>query len=424
MKNKVHSLSIIVAILAGIQQAGAQGTAFTYQGQLSASGSPANGLYDFQFSLSNAPSGGSQVGNPINLPAVGVTNGLFATTLDFGSVFTGNPVWLAISVRSNATGNYTGLTPLKELNPTPYSIFANTASNVSGTVPAAQLRGMVSQSVLPGFQSSANYATVGGGTGNTASGQNTTVGGGIGNSASGLDTTVGGGSGNTASGTTFAETVGGGINNTATGQAATVAGGEDNLATGDFSAVAGGFDNHVGGSSATAGGGYGNIVNGAYAFVGGGYGNTAGGYGATVPGGYNNQANGEYAFAAGQNAQATNQGAFVWADSQAPAFGSTNNDSFNVRAQGGVHYVTSGAGVTVDGQPVFAGINGGSLTNLKASQLTGGPIPLAQLPAAVLTNNEANATLANVTVGGNLNLPATATIYAGGSTLFVLGRTS
>ncbi|HMD55678.1 MAG TPA: hypothetical protein VKJ65_14120, partial [Phycisphaerae bacterium] len=40
----------------------AQGTAFTYQGRLNGGGSPANGLYDFQFALSNAPSGGSQVG--------------------------------------------------------------------------------------------------------------------------------------------------------------------------------------------------------------------------------------------------------------------------------------------------------------------------------------------------------------------------
>ncbi|MGO8929775.1 MAG: hypothetical protein ACLQU3_23155 [Limisphaerales bacterium] len=43
----------------------AQGTAFTYSGQLQNNGSPANGLYDFQFSLSNAPSGGSQVGGTV-----------------------------------------------------------------------------------------------------------------------------------------------------------------------------------------------------------------------------------------------------------------------------------------------------------------------------------------------------------------------
>jgi sulfatase modifying factor 1 len=58
--------------------------------------------------------------------------------------------------------------------------------------------------------------------------------------------------------------------------------------------------------------------------------------------------------AAGQQAQATNQGAFVWADSQNAPFASTNNDSFNVRAQGGVDFVTSGAGITVDGQPISA----------------------------------------------------------------------
>jgi hypothetical protein len=105
-------------------------------------GAPANGLYDFEFALSNAPSGGSQVGTTTNQTTLGVTNGLFTTTLDFGAVFTGNPAWLAISVRSNGAGSYTPLTPLQELTPVPYAIFATTASNavqLSGILPLAQL---------------------------------------------------------------------------------------------------------------------------------------------------------------------------------------------------------------------------------------------------------------------------------------------
>jgi hypothetical protein len=55
-----------------------------------------------------------------------------------------------------------------------------------------------------------------------------------------------------------------------------------------------------------------------------------------VPGGYGNSASGNYSFAAGSHANATNQGAFVWADSQTVAFSSTANDQFSIRAQGGV----------------------------------------------------------------------------------------
>jgi hypothetical protein len=147
MKTKIHSLFIALALVAlsalnsQLSTAFAQGTAFTYQGQLNSGGSPANGFYDFQFSLSNAPSGGSQVGGTVPALALGVTNGLFTTNLDFGAVFSGNRTWLAISVRSNGTGSYTALTPLQELTPTPYAVFANTASNLSGTLPAGQLSG-------------------------------------------------------------------------------------------------------------------------------------------------------------------------------------------------------------------------------------------------------------------------------------------
>ena len=141
MKSKLHNLIVLPALLAlctlhtALSTASAQGTAFTYQGQLQNNGSPANGNYDFEFSLSNAPSGGSQVGSTITQTAIGVTNGQFTTTIDFGTgIFTGPSYWLSISVRSNGVPPYTTLTPPQELTPTPYAIFANTASNLSGKV--------------------------------------------------------------------------------------------------------------------------------------------------------------------------------------------------------------------------------------------------------------------------------------------------
>jgi hypothetical protein len=44
-----------------LSTAHAQGTAFTYQGRLNTNAVPANGLYDFEFSLSNAPGSGRKI---------------------------------------------------------------------------------------------------------------------------------------------------------------------------------------------------------------------------------------------------------------------------------------------------------------------------------------------------------------------------
>ena len=70
---------------------------------------------------------------------------------------------------------------------------------------------------------------------------------------------------------------------------------------------------------------------------------------ADIPGGQQNMAAGSFSFAAGQQAQALHQGAFVWADSQSGPFASTAVDQFSVRAEGGVRFVTGSAGVTLDG---------------------------------------------------------------------------
>lgn len=147
MKTKITRALIALMILVGVYQIQAQGTAFTYQGRLNNGGIPANGLYDFQFSLSNAPSGGNQVGSTLTIIGVSVTNGLFTSILDFGSVFTGNATWLAISVRTNGVGSYIGLQPLQPLTPAPYAIYSVAAgsassvaaTNIVGTMPLAQL---------------------------------------------------------------------------------------------------------------------------------------------------------------------------------------------------------------------------------------------------------------------------------------------
>ena len=68
-----------------------------------------------------------------------------------------------------------------------------------------------------------------------------------------------------------------------------------------------------------AGGEFNLIQSNAYwAVIGGGANNLITGFAATVPGGVDNVASGQFSFAAGRKAKATNDGAFVWADSHAP----------------------------------------------------------------------------------------------------------
>src|SRR6516164_5486742 len=109
----------------------AQGTAFTYQGKLDSGGAPATGVYDFRFRLASDPLANNYAGNAYFTNSIGVTNGLFTTTMDFGpGIFTGSNYWLEVDVRTNGTASYTVLSPLQTLTPAPYAIFANGASNL------------------------------------------------------------------------------------------------------------------------------------------------------------------------------------------------------------------------------------------------------------------------------------------------------
>ncbi len=207
---------------------------------------------------------------------------------------------------------------------------SNMASNIYATVSGGAVN------VAAG-----GYSAVGGGNGNTASGSDATVSGGNGNNASANFSVVSGGNGNNASGA-GAFVGGGGYDgalsegNLALGVASVVSGGLGNVATNQYATVSGGYHNSAGGSLATISGGDQGTASGGHATVSGGFQNTASGDFATVDGGYQNTAGGIYSFAAGQNAQAVHQGAFVWADSQSGAYASDRNNQFKIRAGGGV----------------------------------------------------------------------------------------
>jgi hypothetical protein len=95
---------------------------FTYQGLLKQSGTPANGTYDFEFAIFNAPTGGTQVGSTLTINDLNVQNGLFTVELNFGSVWDGSPRYLEIRLRpGTSTGSYQQLLPRVKINPTPYA---------------------------------------------------------------------------------------------------------------------------------------------------------------------------------------------------------------------------------------------------------------------------------------------------------------
>lgn len=122
-----------------VNSALAQGTAFTYQGQLSIGGSPATGSYDLTFALfNNSSTNSGQVGVTLTNSGVGVTNGLFTVTLNFGPVFTGNAAWLAIGVRTNGGVGFTALNPLQALTPAPYALYAPNAGRRPARTPWRQ----------------------------------------------------------------------------------------------------------------------------------------------------------------------------------------------------------------------------------------------------------------------------------------------
>lgn len=330
------------------------GTAFTYQGQIRRDGNPINGTCDFQFSLWDAASGGTQIGATETKAAVNVSNGLFTVLLDFGgAAFNGEARWLEVSVRSPAgNGSYTTLSPRQALTPAPYALALPGLYTQQNAISPNIIGGYRGNSVGAGVYGATigggggihsiesgqwldlpntvggSWSTVGGGAGNTARGNAATVGGGggsylpstqflepFGNLADGAWTTVAGGGGNTANG--VYATVGGGVSNRAGGKGAVVAGGggfdgegkpQGNTALGDYATVSGGAANTASGFAAVVGGGggilrepppaaflVGNVASGNWATVAGGSKNEAAADYATIGGGVVNAVRGEFA---------------------------------------------------------------------------------------------------------------------------------
>src|SRR5262245_28646226 len=138
MKTLTKSILVALALGAGMNSTLADpiGTQFTYQGQLQYSNVPVTGVYEFRFKLYADPLAQNPRG-PLPPPVtLGVTNGLFSAALDFGVVFTGERLWLEVAVRPNGSAlDFNVLSPLQELTPTPYAIYAENAASIGGITP-------------------------------------------------------------------------------------------------------------------------------------------------------------------------------------------------------------------------------------------------------------------------------------------------
>ena len=155
-----------------VSEAVPMGTAFTYQGRLLDANDTAEGEYDFQIRLFDAPNGGVQQGSTIDINNVDVIDGYFTVELDFGSdVFDGNDRWLQIGVRQVANP-FTILSPRQEVTPTPYALYAASGPDVpipldlSGPVahPVAVIKGTntgTGYGVYGKHETSGNYGYLG-----------------------------------------------------------------------------------------------------------------------------------------------------------------------------------------------------------------------------------------------------------------------
>lgn len=143
MKKMLPTVLRLLLFTLLVLSARAQGTAFTYQGELSRGGLPANGIYDLAFGLYANPNGGMPAAGLITNTATAVTNGHFTVILDFGAgKFTGGNYWLEVAVQTNGGGGFTTLSPRQPITPAPYAIYAPTAgvaASVSGAISLSQL---------------------------------------------------------------------------------------------------------------------------------------------------------------------------------------------------------------------------------------------------------------------------------------------
>jgi len=141
IRRTLSAIAVVLSLVFALAAFGSPATTlWTYQGQLRRSGAAYNGTCNFQFSLWNAASGGTQQGLTKSINGVSVANGLFTVALDdfreqaSGGYpgFTGDASWLATSVQCSGDGGFTPLDPRQPITATPYALSLVPGASVTG----------------------------------------------------------------------------------------------------------------------------------------------------------------------------------------------------------------------------------------------------------------------------------------------------
>ncbi|HMM80418.1 MAG TPA: tail fiber domain-containing protein [Pyrinomonadaceae bacterium] len=137
MKSKIINLILTVAfIIAATFVASAQTTEFTYQGKMLDTGLAPTALYDLEFKLFDAATGGTQLGSTLTLTNVQVREGIFTVQLDFGANFPGSARFLEIAIKKPADVGFTLLTPRQSVTTVPYAVRSINTFSASRLSPA------------------------------------------------------------------------------------------------------------------------------------------------------------------------------------------------------------------------------------------------------------------------------------------------
>lgn len=210
-----------------------------------------------------------------------------------------------------------------------------------------------------------------------------------------------------------------------------IGGGEQNtIGTGaDDNVISGGQANTIGLGGVNGvthsfiSGGYGNIISNRSA-AGNGYEGITGGYSnyigpnaffSIILGGASNIVTGANSLAAGQRAKTLHAGTFTWADSQASDYSSAANDTFNIRAQGGINLIgpASSSSLTVTNLTNTANFYAANssliVSNIVANggQTNAGALGLTSIDRLKLLRTDNNTNVASVIIGSGISFDGT-----------------
>lgn len=261
-------------------------------------------------------------------------------------------------------------------------------------------------SALEPQQVTGNFATIGGGRGNSVADSDGTIGGGRKNTVDGVSGTVAGGQNNRVAGdlgsigggidnqtTGLRSTIGGGSANRTNSTLATVGGGDQNSATGIGGVISGGVKNRVFGNYGTIGGGEGNATAREYSTVAGGRFNNAAVLGSTVGGGVSDTALGSYSTVSGGLANvATDLYATIGGGqaNRAEASNATIGGGTLNKITGDFSVIPGGYNLTISGESSF-GFLGGLPNETDPMELTEDNVALFANVDLYLGNNDEDA---------------------------------